>query len=294
MRGAGIRIEVEGTSAGRLYRLPAMGLPPAELDLTGEERAVLVGALRALRRDFPYEEPLRLAIANIIGAASAGAEDPESWNSEQAASLAAVTSRRDDAIAGRVATLEGAVSRRKRVRFVYYAISRDETSEREVDPYELSLIDGTWYVTGWDNARDDVRQFRLSRIDGRVSFATKRDSRDFEVREEFADRYSGRYAGSRAPWQLGRPEKTARVRVSEDAFATAHRFYGFALSLDRDEVGGGVLTTRYSGERQLAGWILSLGEEARTLSPESLVGRVRHGVERIAAAHGDPATEEKA
>jgi proteasome accessory factor B len=47
-----------------------------------------------------------------------------------------------------------------------------------------------------------------------------------------------------------------------------------------------VLVTPYSGERQLAGWILSLGEDAEVLSPDSLVDRTVEGLKRLVAAHG--------
>ncbi len=283
LREAGVEVEVEGNPEGRRYRLSPANLQPAELDLTGEERAVLIGALRALRRGFPYEEPLRLALANLIGAASAGAWTGDGvWDQEEAAAFAVVTARDDGAVAGRIAVLERAISRRKRVRFVYYAISQDETSEREVEPYALSLLDGSWYLTGWDAGREGLRQFRLSRIEGRVVFATKRDGGDFEVPENF----ERRIAGPRAPWQLGRPDKTASIRITPEAYAAARRDYGFAVSVGRDEHGR-VLVTPYSGERQLAGWILSLGEGAEVLSPGPLVGRVREGLERIAAAHDE-------
>ena len=47
--------------------------------------------------------------------------------------------------------------------------------------------------------------------------------------------------------------------------------------------------TRYSGERQLAGWILSLGEDAEVLSPDSLVDRTVDGLKGLVATHkGDP------
>jgi predicted DNA-binding transcriptional regulator YafY len=218
LAGAGIKVEVEGDIDGRRYRLPPGGFSPVELDLTEEERAVLVGALRALRRDFPYAGPLRLALANLIGAASARARDAARTDEEDRITLAAVATRDDEAVAGRVALLESAVSRRKRVRFDYYSISRDETTPREVEPYALSLLDGSWYLTGRDAGREALRQFRLSRVRGGIVFATKRDSGDFEVPEDF----ERRLAGPRAPWQLGEPNQTARVRVAREAFDAAH------------------------------------------------------------------------
>ena len=76
--------------------------------------------------------------------------------------------RDDEVVAGRVATLESAVCRCKRVHFDYYSILRNEGSTREVEPYMLSLLDGPWYMTGRDVRREDLRQFRRSRIRDRI------------------------------------------------------------------------------------------------------------------------------
>jgi len=146
------------------------------------------------------------------------------------------------------------------------------------------LLDGSWYLTGRDVGREDLRQFRLSRIQGRILFATEREGGDFEVPEDF----ERRLAGPRAPWQLGEPDRTAWIRVLRHVFDAARASYGEAVSL-RGADGTAVLVTRYSGERQLAGWILSLGEDAEVLSPDSLVDRTVDGLERLVAAHeGDP------
>lgn len=284
LSGAGIKVEVEGEMDGRRYRLRPGGFSPVSLDLTSEERAVMVGALRALRRDFPYAGPLRLAVANLIGAASAGSGDETQGDTarDDAAFAAVVATGQDEEVSRKVGSLESAVARRKRVRFDYYAISRDETSSRVVEPYALSLLDGTWYMTGWDTGREAVRQFRLSRIRGKIFFATKKDANDFEVPEEF-ERRSG---GPRAPWQLGEPDRNASIRLSQEAFAAARRMYPQAIPENgREEAGQHVVSTPFSGERQLAGYILTLEEEAFALSPPSLVGRIEEGLERIARAH---------
>lgn len=268
LAGAGIRVEIGGfsdkdSSERRVYRLPREGFSPLELDLGVEERAVLSGALRALRRDFPYAGPLRLAIANLIGAVSDGGE-----------AIAAVATREDENVARRVAVLERAISRRKRVLFDYYSISRDETSTRELEPYALSLVDGVWYVSGRDVNREAVRQFRISRMRSRLTFATKRDRADFAVPDDF----ERRTAGPRAPWQLGELDETARIKLSGEALDAALRAYPQAVERDGED-----LITRYSGERQLAGWTLSLGGEV--IAPDSLSERVIEGLEKISASH---------
>ena len=288
---AGIRVEVAGEPDGRRYRLPPGGFSPVTLDLTGEERAVLVGALRLLRRDFPYAGPLHLAVANLIGAASAGsgdgtADDPVA---DDSAFAAAVATGQDEEVSRRVGILESALARRKRVRFDYYSISRDETTSREVEPYALSLLDGTWYATGRDVGRGAVRQFRLSRIRSRITFVTRREAGDFEEPEDF----ERRFAGPRAPWQLGEPDRRARIGVSSEAFAAAIREYPQAVSRDApDETDPAhVLSTPFSGERQLAGWILSLGEGSLVLSPPPLLERVTRGLGRIVETHASTGPE---
>jgi proteasome accessory factor B len=55
----------------------------------------------------------------------------------------------------------------------------------------------------------------------------------------------------------------------------------------QDDDGSAVLVTHYSGERQLAGWVLSLRKHAKILSPNSLVDRTVEGLERLVAAHAE-------
>jgi predicted DNA-binding transcriptional regulator YafY len=76
--------------------------------------------------------------------------------------------------------------------------------------------------------------------------------------------------------------------VPRHVFDAARASYGEAVSLREDD-GSAVLVTRYSGERQLAGWVLSLGEDAEILVPDSLVDRTVDGLERLVTAHeGNP------
>lgn len=47
----------------------------------------------------------------------------------------------------------------------YYTASRDEISERTVDPMRLLLIDGRSYLEAWCRQAEGMRLFRLDRID---------------------------------------------------------------------------------------------------------------------------------
>ena len=73
-----------------------------------------------------------------------------------------------------------------------------EVAARRVDPYLLLFQGRQFYLVGYSHERSDVRVFRLSRIRGKVAYATKAEH-DFQRPADFDPR---EYA-SRIPWQLG-------------------------------------------------------------------------------------------
>jgi proteasome accessory factor B len=60
------------------------------------------------------------------------------------------------------------------VTFSYRAAGRSEPQQRRLEPWGVVNRHGRWYVAGYDQARDAVRVFRLSRIEGRVGFSGQR------------------------------------------------------------------------------------------------------------------------
>src|SRR5262252_8433516 len=64
-----------------------------------------------------------------------------------------------------------AVMARRRVTFAYRAAGRSGAQQRRLEPWGVVNRHGRWYVAGHDMDRDAVRVFRLSRIEGAVSFS---------------------------------------------------------------------------------------------------------------------------
>lgn len=63
-----------------------------------------------------------------------------------------------------LARLRQALEQRRRVHLVYYAHSKDEVTERDVDPWALFVSSGYWYLVGWCHRVHDERVFRVDRI----------------------------------------------------------------------------------------------------------------------------------
>ena len=101
----------------------------------------------------------------------------------------------------RLSKIETAISRRKTIEFTYYTMERGETEKRKVDPYHLVFRGGQFYLIGHAHERDAVRVFRLSRIQGKVGYASKAEH-DFSPPEDFDRRDYGqprRLAAGRDP-----------------------------------------------------------------------------------------------
>jgi proteasome accessory factor C len=246
------------------YFLPQLELDDAEL-------AALQTALYLLEGQFAYSEPLRLALQNLALGRPGFAESPT-------ATAGRVEVRDPDyspEMPGRLAKLEGAISKQRTVKFDYWSISRDEVSDRTLNPYALLPDNGVWYVVGHDLDRDEIRTFRVSRIRGEIKFATRRE-RDFRVPTDFdIEQYRGR-----PPWQVGEIAGEARIEVRGDTAWWVQRAYGETGRLD-----DGVFVTDYASLEQLASWVLRQDGRAVPLEPEELRREVASALRRVREGH---------
>jgi len=60
--------------------------------------------------------------------------------------------------------LTGALAQGRRVHLAYWVPSRDERTERDVDPWRLVVVDGVGYLEGYCHASEAVRTFRVDRV----------------------------------------------------------------------------------------------------------------------------------
>ena len=247
------------------------------MELEDEELAALQTALYLLEGKFAYAEPLRLALQNLALGRPGFAEAA----SDTAQRVEVLDPDYSPEMPGRLAKLEGAISKQRTVRFEYWSISRDQVSERALNPYALMPDNGIWYVVGHDLERDDIRTFRVSRIRGEIKFATRRE-RDFRTPVEFdIDLYRGR-----PPWQVGDIVGEARIEVPGETAWWVQRAYGSTGRLE-----DGVFVTEYSSLPQLASWVLRQDGRAVPLEPDELRREVASSLRRVRENHEGKAPE---
>jgi predicted DNA-binding transcriptional regulator YafY len=258
-----------------LYTLRSEQYFLPQLDLEDDELAALQTALYLLEGKFAYAEPLRLALQNLALGRPGFAEAP----TETAGRVEVRDPDYSPEMPGRLAKLEGAISKQRTVKFEYWSISRDEISERTLNPYALLPDNGVWYVVGFDLDREEIRTFRVSRIRGEIRFATRRE-RDFRVPADFdIECYRGR-----PPWQIGDIVGEARIDVRGDTAWWVQRAYGSTGRLE-----DGVFVTEYSSLPQVASWVLRQDGRAVPLEPDELRREVASALRRVREAHeGSP------
>jgi predicted DNA-binding transcriptional regulator YafY len=289
----------DGAAEQENYSLRPENFHLPAIEFTDKELAALQTALTLLDGEFAYAEPLRLALQQITWGRPSPLRAPE----QRSVALGITASAGGHELSARLAKVETAIFRNKTIVFDYYTMERDEVSTRRVDPYHLLFQGGQFYLLGHAHERDAIRVFRLTRIRGKVSYATKAEH-DFHRPADFDPRA---YA-NRADWQLGEERGVARLLISERIAWQVERHFGRygeirrpipeGSAADADsgsneasiaEDGDRVFLTGYSSPRSIVSWLLGLGANAQLLGPEDLTHEFQRRLTLLEERHGDAA-----
>ncbi len=286
----------DGAAEQENYSLRPENFHLPAIEFSDKELAALQTALSLLDGEFAYAEPLRLALQQITWGRPSPLRAPE----QQSVALGITASAGGHELSARLAKVETAIFRNKTITFDYYTMERDEVGARRVDPYHLLFQGGQFYLLGYAHERKAIRVFRLSRIRGKVSYATKAEH-DFRRPADFDPRS---YA-NRADWQLGEQRGVAEVLISERIAWQIERHFGRygeihapggdgtdaegSAALEGVEIGEGdiVFATGYSSPRTIVAWVLGLGAHARLLGPEELTEELQRRVGLLEEHHGE-------
>jgi predicted DNA-binding transcriptional regulator YafY len=281
----GIQLRVdkpaEGFSEQENYSLAPEAFHLPAIAFTDEEHASLQTALKLLDGEFAYAEPLRLALQQITWGRPSPLDSPE----QRSVGLGITASAGGAEVSARLAKIDTAIYRRKRIEFEYFTMQSGEVAQRRVDPYQLVYQGGQFYLVGHSHERDGVRVFRLSRIRGKVAYATKAEH-DFQRPADFDPRV---YA-NRIPWQLGDTKGTAEIWVSDRIAWHVERNFGpYGEMADAEDGDGRVFRTPYSISRLVIAWALGYGEHAHIVGPPELAAEARGRLDSIIERHrGEP------
>jgi predicted DNA-binding transcriptional regulator YafY len=173
--------------------------------------------------------------------------------------------------------LDEALAARKRVAIEYHAMSSDQTSVREVEPFGLFFLGSTWYLAARDG--DTVKNFRVSRIGSVKVNTVQPGTPDYSITEGFA---LEQHARSRHAWELGDAsllEAIVDFHGSDGPTAAARRL--------GEPVPGSPSHRRFRVRRvdTFARWLLSFAGEAVPVAPTEIVTAYRDLARRTSARY---------
>lgn len=166
-------------------------------------------------------------------------------------------------------TLRGCLGRYQRVQLEYQGFSQELTC-REVDPYALAFYGGFWYLVGYCHLRQELRTFRVDRIQKVTPLHVRfNPPRDFSAREYMVRTMR---MESRA---------TAVVELAAVVAPIVRERYGHWMELAEHEDGSVTARFGISDLDWPAGWVLGWGAAARVLAPPELIARVKQEAETL-------------
>ncbi len=172
---------------------------------------------------------------------------------------------------GRWFQLSEAVARRRTTMMKYYVASRDEITQRQVDPLGLVYYTDHWNLIAHDHLRNTIRNFRLDRIRQMHVLTEKFEApKDFNLDKYLRDRLG----------MDGRQE--IEIWFSHSAVERARRSIPARVVSEDQAEDGVTLRVRFESLPYIANWLLAYGSDVRAVSPPELVDLVRKELGRAA------------
>ncbi|HON83471.1 MAG TPA: WYL domain-containing transcriptional regulator [Caldisericia bacterium] len=177
--------------------------------------------------------------------------------------------------------LFNSIRERNSVLIKYYTISRDEETERIVDPYHLYNFEGVWYLVAYCHKRGEVRDFALDRINGITVLKEKFNFKeDFNIKEYL--------------------QKSFRIyKGNEDEFTLLFDPYQAKWIKERiwhnsqkiSENPDGSLILKIKGNKEeIKRWIIGYGKHVLVLEPESFREEIINELDELSEKYKNKGT----
>jgi predicted DNA-binding transcriptional regulator YafY len=170
--------------------------------------------------------------------------------------------------------LSHAVTDRRTVTMEYFVPSRDEVTQRTVDPLGIIYYTDHWNLIAFDHLRNEVRNFRLDRIQSMrvASMSRFTPPDDFDL-EAYIQR-------------LGAPEEQpVEIFFDREVAGHARRTVPARIRDQQSTDAGIVVRFGFENLTYLAQWLLRFGVHAEVRSPKSLRKLVKEEAARVAAKY---------
>lgn len=170
--------------------------------------------------------------------------------------------------------IQGAILAHQKIELQYNALSSKTTEERVIHPYAVYEYRGSLYTTGYCELRQEIRDFKLSRI-LKLTLCEEQFTTDQKFSlKTYMQNCLGIFKDPSIQVKL-LIKHPMSVIVSEKIWAEDQKI---TSSLDSDNI---VFEATMRGRIELMGWILSMGRSCVVLEPAELRDAVSNELKEI-------------
>ena len=253
-----IEVDMEAAEGAGVIHVSNADYLTRPLRLSTDEALGLVVALRVLRDSGGAGE--RDVVDRLIARLEEASGTAQATG--ETGPVAVQMDHRDDPDV--LATVRRGLNEQRRLHLTYWVPSRDETTERDVDPMRLVLAENRNYLEAWCRRAEDVRLFRVDRIAA---------ARLLEVAAEPPEQAQARDLASGL--FVGSSEDPVAVLELEPSAAWLPEYYPCEQVRELGE-GRQRVTMRVSDPQWLRRLALRLGGDATVIAPEEYVRAIRN------------------
>lgn len=172
-----------------------------------------------------------------------------------------------------------AVVGRRQLKMVYWTASRNETTSRFFDPYELSLVEDGWYVFGYCHRAATVRMFAVQRV---RSLCETGESFDRPAGFRAADFMKGSFRALR-----GDGDHDVVLRFGPQAAGWIREKTWHASQVLEEQSDGSVIVRFHVNElRTVRRWVMYWGSDCEAIEPQELREMIMNEVRQMRKRSG--------
>ena len=161
--------------------------------------------------------------------------------------------------------LRRALLDRTTIRFYYHTRHSGDVQNvshtREADPYGLAYLLNTWHLTAYCHMRQDIRNFRLDRMEDLELLAQKTFTRPTNFQMEHTQEKRSR-------------DITVRALFDKGIARWVHEGRTYYVCNEEETTEGLLVTLKIRHESEVMQWFLSWGSHVKILEPDSLRQRL--------------------
>lgn len=278
LRLAGVPIEGFSGRRGGYFLSQAYELKPPRLNESEYNALLLAEEVLTQDNGFHYEREIKAAFSKIK-AAQGEIIGKSNLIEESESVFAKGNIDISPEIKTYLSTIRKALLSRKRISILYRNPIKKQMTIRKIDPYNLVYRNSSWYVIGHCSLREDIRIFKLARIEKiKVLSESYHIPLNFSITSYMQNTLDLINPGKEYNVEI-RFFHPASVWVSEKIWLPTQKI----VWLKDDSI---IFRAKVNGLTDIKRWVLGYGSLAKALKPKDLVDKLKMEIETMAGTYG--------